>query len=198
MDAPSRGRQVAIATTHPSQPANALSGAMLSLWSYETFRYARADFGLDTSPTHALEPLASDTEGINTQRLDCGRLLNRLRSRRASLRHREGQAPYYGNTNAARALQAEPAVVGCAIAELSRHRSEIPARIPAEHFDAAERIDILPESVRPLHDTLRMIAYWSCRDRAAARGGGSAASVVQSARRPQGPIPQKRLPAAGP
>ncbi len=171
---------------------------MLSLWSYEIFRYARADFGLDTSPTHVLEPLASYTEGINTQRLDCDRLLNRLRSRRATLRNREGHEPDRGNTDGALALQAEGAVVACAIAALSRHRSEIPARIRAEHLDAAERIDILPESVRPLHDTLRMIAYWSGRDRTAARGGGPAASVAQSALRPQGPIPQKRLPAAGP
>ena len=155
-----RGHQVALVTTHRSLPTAALASAMLSRWSHENFfRYARAEFGLDTLPTHALVPLAPDTEVVNPRRRDCDRLLNRLRSRRASLRNREGQARDDGDSDAARALHAKGAVLEDAIAALSRDRREIPARIRAGALDPAERLQTLPEPARLLHDTLRMIAY---------------------------------------
>ncbi len=87
------GRQLAIVTTHPDLPREAVAAALKSRWSQEEFfKYARAEFGLDSLPEHLLEPVDPETEVRNPAWSELDRDLNRGRGKRATRRDQEARA----------------------------------------------------------------------------------------------------------
>lgn len=155
-----QGRQVSLVTTDRWRPTAVVAAAMFSRWSHENFfRYARAEFGLDTLPAYGVEPLDGDETVVNPRRRELDRILNRLRARLGSLRNREGQAREGRQTDKARALRDEARQLDSAIQELVRERKSIPAHLRAADLEPEDRIETLPEAERLLRDTLLMLVY---------------------------------------
>ena len=155
-----RGQQVSLVTTDRWRGTAALAAAMFSRWSHENFfRYARAEFGLDTLPSHDLEPLDGDQLVVNPLRRALERSLNRLRAWQGALRHREGQARAAGQSSKARTLRVEGQQLDRAIQELVRQRKALPTHLRADELEPEDRIETLPEGQRLLRDTLLMLVY---------------------------------------
>lgn len=155
-----RGQQVSLITTDRWRSTAALAAAMFSRWSHENFfRYARAEFGLDTLPSHGLEPLDGEQMVVNPLRRALDRSLNRLRARQGALRQREGRARAAGQSARVGALQAEGRQLDLAIEELMRQRKALPTHLRADELEPEDRIETLPEEQRLLRDTLLMLVY---------------------------------------
>ena len=179
-----RGRQVAIVTTHPSLARQAVAGALLSRWAQENFfKYARAEFGLDSLPEHLLEPVDPDETVRNPAWSELDRDLNRARAKRgqrrdraaeagrkarqlrrqsregkgrAAARLRERAAAWQARAREARQQAAE---FDAAATVLAERRRNTPQHIRAGDLPEERRYDALPGGLRELLVTLKMIAY---------------------------------------
>ena len=177
------GRQLAIVTTHPDLPREAVAAALKSRWSQESFfKYARAEFGLDSLPEHLLEPVDPETEVRNPAWSELDRDLNRVRGKRATRRDQEARADRKaralrqqsrrakGRAAArlaeradkwrakARRYREEAAALDAAAAVLAERRRNTPKRIKAGAMEEGRRYEALPEPLRQLTLNLKMIA----------------------------------------
>ena len=178
------GRQLALVTTHPDLPREAVAAALKSRWSQENFfKYARAEFGLDSLPEHLLEPVDPETEVRNPAWSELDRDLNRVRGKRATRRDQEARADRKaralrqesrrakGKAAArlaeradkwrakARKYREEAAALDAAAAVLAERRRNTPKRIKVGEMEEGRRYEALPEPLRQLALNLKMIAY---------------------------------------
>ena len=178
------GRQVAIVTTHPSLARQAVAGALLSRWAQENFfKYARAEFGLDSLPEHLLEPVDPDETVRNPAWSELDRDLNRARAKRGQRRDRateagrkarqlrresrdsKGRAAAKLRERAAawqaraREARRQATEFDAAATVLAERRSNTPKHLRAGDLPEERRYDALPGGLRELLVTLKMIAY---------------------------------------
>lgn len=178
------GRQLALVTTHPDMPLQTVAATLKARWSQESwFKYARAQFGLDSLPEHLLEPVDPETEVRNPAWSELDRLLNRVRSKRATRRDQAARADHKaralrlqsrrakGKAAArlgeradnwlakARQYRQEATELDAAATMLAARRRNTPKRIKVGEMEEGRRYEALPEPLRQLLLNLKMIAY---------------------------------------
>ncbi len=160
---PGKGqRQPSVLTTHPSLPAEQVAGLLRSRWSQENcFKYMRSEFGLDTLPEHALEEVEPDAWGVSPAWRTIEKALKKERNAVGHLRRRRA-----AETDIAKAGELDARIRACdqAIAGLVRARKSTDQHVRAGELTAEQRLQALPEPLRALTDTLRMI---TCRSETA-------------------------------
>ena len=152
-------RQPSILTTHPSLPAEQVAGLLRSRWSQENFfKYMREEFGLDTLPGHALEEVDEDAWVVNPAWRAIEKALKKERNAVGHLR-RKRALEAAADSDAARELDARIQASEQAVEGLVRVRKRTAQHVRAGELTAEQRLQALPEPLRALTDTLRMIAY---------------------------------------
>ncbi len=152
-------RQPALVTTHPSLAAEQVAGLLRSRWTQENFfKYARAEFGLDSLCEHALVAVEDDTWVVNPAWRTITKELKKARNKVGHLRRKLALQPT-AKTDKARALQEQ-----IAASEKLVEGFEVALKVTDEHMRAgdlseAEQLQALPTPLRQLMHTLRMLAY---------------------------------------
>ena len=152
-------RQPAILTTHPSLPAAQAAGLLRSRWTQENFfKYLRAEFGLDTLPEHALVDVEPDAWVVNPAWRTIDKALKKERNTVGHLRRKRALER---DRKSAKARELSQRIAACdrTIEGLVRARLKADTHLRAGDLSEAERLQALPEPMRLLMDTLRMIAY---------------------------------------
>ena len=152
-------RQPALLTTHPSLAAEQAAGLLRSRWTQENyFKYQRTEFGLDTLPEHALVGVDDDAWVVNPAWREIDKALKKERNRVGHLR-RKRALEADSRSATARALDAQIKACDRAIEGLVRARQTAAHHVQAGELSEAERLQALPQPLRLLMDTLRMLAY---------------------------------------
>ena len=152
-------RQPALLTTHPDLPAEQAAGLLRSRWTQENFfQYLRAEFGLDTLPEHALVEVEADAWVVNPACRTIGKALKQARNSVGNLRRKLALQADAGSAPA-RALEARIQTCDQTIQGLLLARKVTDQHILAGELSPEARLQALPQPLRLLLDTLRLLAY---------------------------------------
>ena len=152
-------RQPALLTTHPDLTAEQAAGLLRSRWTQENFfKYLRAEFGLDTLPEHALVEVEADAWVVNPACRTIGKALKQARNSVGNLRRKLALQADAGSAPA-RALEARIQTCDQTIQGLLLARKVTDQHILAGELSPEARLQALPQPLRLLLDTLRMLAY---------------------------------------
>ena len=152
-------RQPALLTTHPDLTAEQAAGLLRSRWTQENFfQYLRAEFGLDTLPEHALVEVEADAWVVNPARRTIDKALKQARNTVGNLRRKLALQADAGSAPA-RALEARIQTCDQTIQGLLLARKVTDQHILAGKLSPEARLQALPQPLRLLLDTLRMLAY---------------------------------------
>ena len=152
-------RQPALLTTHPDLTAEQAAGLLRSRWTQENFfQYLRAEFGLDTLPEHALVEVEADAWVVNPACRTIGKALKQARNSVGNLRRKLALQADAGSAPA-RALEARIQTCDQTIQGLLLARKVTDQHILAGELSPEARLQALPQPLRLLLDTLRMLAY---------------------------------------
>ncbi len=152
-------RQPALLTTHPDLAAEQAAGLLRSRWTQENFfQYLRAEFGLDTLPEHALVEVEADAWVVNPACRTIGKALKQARNSVGNLRRKLALQADAGSAPA-RALEARIQTCDQTIQGLLLARKVTDQHILAGELSPEARLQALPQPLRLLLDTLRMLAY---------------------------------------
>ena len=156
-------RQPSVITTHPSLSAAQVAGLMRSRWAQENvFKYLKEEFGLDALPQRGLLPVEPHTRVVNPAWRLIRKALDKLRNKVGNLRRklaREKARPSAGHADKVRALHSEIDATDRCIEGLEHAARHADEHVPAGELSPEERLMALPEPLRNLLDSLRMIAY---------------------------------------
>ena len=152
-------RQPALLTTHPDLPAEQAAGLLRARWTQENFfQYLRAEFGLDTLPEHALVEVEADAWVVNPACRTIGKALKQARNSVGNLRRKLALQADAGSAPA-RALEARIQTCDQTIQGLLLARKVTDQHILAGELSPEARLQALPQPLRLLLDTLRLLAY---------------------------------------
>ena len=152
-------RQPALLTTHPDLTAEQAAGLLRSRWTQENFfKYLRAEFGLDTLPEHALVEVEADAWVVNPACRTIGKALKQARNSVGNLRRKLALQADAGSAPA-RALEARIQTCDQTIQGLLLARKVTDQHILAGELSPEARLQALPQPLRLLLDTLRLLAY---------------------------------------
>ena len=152
-------RQPALLTTHPDLTAEQAAGLLRSRWTQENFfQYLRAEFGLDTLPEHALVEVEADAWVVNPACRTIGKALKQARNSVGNLRRKLALQADAGSAPA-RALEARIQTCDQTIQGLLLARKVTDQHILAGELSPEARLQALPQPLRLLLDTLRLLAY---------------------------------------
>ena len=152
-------RQPALLTTHPDLPAEQAAGLLRARWTQENFfQYLRAEFGLDTLPEHALVEVEADAWVVNPACRTIGKALKQARNSVGNLRRMLALQADAGSAPA-RALEARIQTCDQTIQGLLLARKVTDQHILAGELSPEARLQALPQPLRLLLDTLRLLAY---------------------------------------
>ena len=130
-----------------------------SRWTQENFfKYLRAEFGLDTLPEHALVEVEADAWVVNPACRTIGKALKQARNSVGNLRRKLALQADAGSAPA-RALEARIQTCDQTIQGLLLARKVTDQHILAGELSPEARLQALPQPLRLLLDTLRMLAY---------------------------------------
>ena len=156
-------RQPSVITTHPRLSAAQVAGLMRSRWAQENvFKYLKEEFGLDSLPQRGLLPVEPHTRVVNPAWRLIRKALDKLRNKVGNLRRklaREKARPSAGHADKVRALHSEINATDRWIEGLEHAARHADEHVPAGELSPEERLMALPEPLRNLLDSLRMIAY---------------------------------------
>ncbi len=152
-------RQPALLTTHPDLTAEHAAGLLRARWTQENFfQYLRAEFGLDTLPEHALVEVEADAWVVNPACRTIGKALKQARNSVGNLRRKLALQADAGSAPA-RALEARIQTCDQTIQGLLLARKVTDQHILAGELSPEARLQALPQPLRLLLDTLRLLAY---------------------------------------
>ena len=152
-------RQPALLTTHPDLTAEQAAGLLRARWTQENFfQYLRAEFGLDTLPEHALVEVEADAWVVNPACRTIGKALKQARNSVGNLRRKLALQADAGSAPA-RALEARIQTCDQTIQGLLLARKVTDQHILAGELSPEARLQALPQPLRLLLDTLRLLAY---------------------------------------
>ena len=158
-----RRLQPSVITTHPRLSAAQVAGLMRSRWAQENvFKYLKEEFGLDSLPQRGLLPVEPHTRVVNPAWRLIRKALDKLRNKVGNLRRklaREKARPSAGHADKVRALHSEINATDRWIEGLEHAARHADEHVPAGELSPEERLMALPEPLRNLLDSLRMIAY---------------------------------------
>ena len=140
-----------------------VAGLMRSRWAQENvFKYLKEEFGLDALPQRGLLPVEPHTRVVNPAWRLIRKALDKLRNKVGNLRRklaREKARPSAGHADKVRALHSEIDATDRWIEGLEHAARHADEHVPAGELSPEERLMALPEPLRNLLDSLRMIAY---------------------------------------
>ncbi len=152
-------RQPALLTTHPELAAEQAAGLLRSRWTQENFfKYLRAEFGLDTLPEHALVEVEADAWVVNPAWRTIDKALKQARNTVGNLRRK---LALQADAGSAPARELETRIQTCdqTIQGLVLARKVTDQHMLAGELSPEARLQALPQPLRLLLDTLRMLAY---------------------------------------
>jgi len=152
-------RQPALVTTHPSLAAEQLAGLLRSRWTQENFfKYMRSEFGLDSLPEHGLVEVDADAWVVNPAWRAIEKALKKARNEVGHLRRKRALEPN-AKTPKARALEEQIEACDKRVEGFVLARKVTDQHMRAGELSEPEKLQALPEPLRQLMQTLRMLAY---------------------------------------
>ena len=152
-------RQPALVTTHPSLAPEQVAGLLRSRWTQENFfKYMRAEFGLDSLPEHGLVEVDAEAWVVNPAWRTIDKALKKARNEVGHLRRKRALEPN-AKTAAARALDEQIAACDKLVEGFVLARKVTDQHMRAGELSEPEKLQALPEPLRQLMQTLRMLAY---------------------------------------
>ena len=152
-------RQPALVSTHPSLAAEQLAGLLRSRWTQENFfKYMRAEFGLDSLPEHGLVEVDAQAWVVNPAWRAIDKALKKARNEVGHLRRKRALEP---NAKTPKARELDEQIEAC---DKLVEGFELARKVTDQHMLAGElsepeKLQALPEPLRQLMQTLRMLAY---------------------------------------
>ena len=152
-------RQPALVTTHPSLAPEQVAGLLRSRWTQENFfKYMRAEFGLDSLPEHGLVEVDAQAWVVNPAWRTIDKALKKARNEVGHLRRKRALEPN-AKTAAARALDEQIAACDKLVEGFVLARKVTDQHMRAGELSEPEKLQALPEPLRQMMQTLRMLAY---------------------------------------
>ncbi len=163
------GHQTSVITTRQDMETLEVATRMFSRWKQENFfRYMRAEFDLDHTPTTAVEPADSDRLVPNPERRDKQKQLKKANKKLGAQQREygelaisctEGSPPNPQKVKRMQALECSIEDLGRGCSELADEVKALPVRVPLQQIFDKQKIIKMERERKVLTDAIKMIAY---------------------------------------